>query len=113
MKVLFFVGVFVIASGTKMELNNVKLTEMTEESPCETQCHSGCCHADQWICCEDNKHCAATIEDCPVASSKAELMEFTEDEGRDLECPGGTCPEDDWECCPGNLFCAKTKDHCP
>merc|ERR1739848_135123 len=32
----------------------------------ETECPAGCCPEANWFCCADNKHCAATADDCPA-----------------------------------------------
>ena len=43
-------------------------------------CPSGCCPFADWFCCDDNKSCAMTVEDCPRVS----LVEKEESEHDDF-----------------------------
>merc|ERR1712099_224509 len=69
----------------------------------ETECPAGCCPEVDWFCCADNRHCAATEENCPNyhPASLVKPLEGvntkTTDCGPDeTECPGGCCPEANW-----------------
>ena len=53
-------------------------------------CPSGCCPFANWFCCEDNKSCAQTVEDCPEVAGLEKNMDLVRNLRTDLEpCPSG------------------------
>merc|ERR1712042_396211 len=76
-------------------------------------CPSGCCPFASWFCCEDNRSCAQTMEDCPLVSGLERRIEVVADIRTDLEpCPSGCCPFAGWYCCDNNRLCAITPEDC-
>merc|ERR1711874_279949 len=76
-------------------------------------CPSGCCPFANWFCCEDNRSCAISMEDCPLVSGLHRITQRATDIRTDLEpCPSGCCPFAGWYCCENNRLCAATPEDC-
>ena len=102
-----------------------------ERGPCkpdQKECEAGCCPYINWVCCEDNKNCAATVEGCPTKNgvrSFSRLVEVEVAAARDDDnhgCPpastyceefNGCCMHENWFCCPGQQYCADVEADCP
>merc|ERR1719260_538425 len=85
--------------------------KMAAKKQCDgTVCPAGCCPEQNWFCCDDNLHCAATEADCPFVAMKAKLVKMAAKKQCDgTVCPAGCCPEQNWFCCDDNLHCAATE----
>jgi len=60
-------------------LSTASLAKLVDDPQCELNkgklCPGGCCYDNQqdWFCCCDNEHCAATDLDCPTKCGPDEL----------------------------------------
>merc|ERR1711936_630759 len=77
-------------------------------------CPSGCCPFASWYCCEDNRSCAVSLEECPPVVEIQTYQLNSNTARANLEpCPSGCCPFAGWYCCENNKLCAKNPEDCP
>merc|ERR1719249_641464 len=83
---------------------SVLKTKALKSEDCEgTVCPAGCCPEQNWFCCSDNQHCAATESNCPFVAKKALAKMAAKKDCEGTVCPAGCCPEQNWFCCSDNL----------